>query len=171
MIWVLIIGGIILLCIAGAASAEVGEKATFAARTTERTLAYRDYLRRTSTAAHLRDMSDNELAEFIATKIRAYNTDHSNTDKGYGVLQFIVFLVAGGTIGGTQEVGAGIAVVILGLGLASALKKKEKAKIDAQYSALGLHPERPRPAPGAPSACTRSALGLHPERLTIDIKS
>ena len=129
---------------AGNKTKEAQEKTEFSTRTIERSLAYRDYLRRTSNDPNITAMSDNELNEFIATNIRDYNKQSTDLTKGSGTLGGAAIFAGLVMWGISEEGGVGFLVGATLLCLVLVITKKERTKLDASFGANGLPPYPPR---------------------------
>ena len=144
MIWVIVIVGIIVVVsISSAAnkSKEAARTAEATAITSEKSLAYKDYLKRTSKDSKITGMTDNELNEFVASNIRSYNKETSDIEGGSQVMFGIVgmgFLMWAAAI----EAFLPIIFGIIALFFAFKYKKSSMAKVDVKYKQRGLDPKR-----------------------------
>ena len=144
MIWVIIIGGIILV----AAISSAGQKVEDAQKAAQadvlmdrRVRAYADYIKRTGASG---GMTDNELCEEISTAMRAYK----RAEDGAAVFPVILFFLAAG-IALLLGLGDGnwspfLPLVVGGYFAADALYKRATRKIAATYTEQGWDPERLR---------------------------
>lgn len=148
MTWVIgiLVVAVVIFVISGAAEKqkEVQKKEEFNQLASSKTLAYVDYLRRTSSRDEIQQMSDNELRDFVLTNIRQYKADVddlNNKMAGIIVLCFIVGVVVANL---TAEFNWFFILVWLVIGGAGAYKfqNSENPKIASKYESMGLDIER-----------------------------
>ena len=140
MIWILLAVGVIVFFVISSSKKTRLANAE-AAQISEKSLAYADYLKRTAKEAPLKDMTVNELREFIVSKIRAYNKEMLDLENGTDTL--FGFVVLGAIIWAM----AAKEFFPLLLGLIPAIfisryKDSSTKKVDEKYKREGLDPYR-----------------------------
>lgn len=141
MSWVVIVIGVIVVIAIISAVDRSSAAADRAKIADEKSLAYADYLKRTSANPKLREMTNNELREFVSGKIRSYNKEISDIENGGAVL--IGIFVTGSILFAVviQELFPLFLGVLGGLA-AYRFQNSSRAGVDAKYKKEGLDPAR-----------------------------
>ena len=146
MVWVIIIVGIIIVFAISSASnkaKEAASKVEATAITTEKSLAYKDYLKRTSQDSEIQSMTDNELNEFIASNMREYNAEANSLEDGFPIIVTIILIGTAFIVGVSESLIPIVAGILLVFWM-SYSKKSGMEDLNSKFKAKGLEPDRLR---------------------------